>query len=470
MNIEQHDEKRFLIKASNLTNKKLFVEFYQPKYQFLLDKLNKSPYPLYSLKKLSKRMFDGPFGSNRKVDMYQESGIPYIRVKDVLPSGISFDELTYISEEKHNELIRSRVVTGTLLITIAGRVGTAAVFPETLKEGNITGHIVGIELIEEINPYYVAAFINSQFGEFQVTRLGHRTTRLELNLSEVGEILIPLPPRKIQDKIAQVSQDAYIKKNKITFTAKQILEKIDFYVLESLGISLNDIYHEKHFIAPISKFLGRRFDVGAISKEFQISDYSHISWINLHEVAELPTSTKIASRNPDKEYIYIGMPDVDEHLGEVNLQTLLGKDIKANKIIIKGDDIVFARIEPCIYNLKIALIPSNIEEALGSTELLIARPKPNILPSFLLWILRSKLIQSQILGKMTGTTGRRRLPNNIFASLKLPKICLDLQKLVASEATQQRDKAKLMYIEAENLVIQTKAHVERMILGEEDVA
>ncbi|KZL49466.1 hypothetical protein A2T98_12530 [Nodularia spumigena CENA596] len=469
MDINKHDIKRFLIKSSDLTKKKLFVEFYQPKYQFLFKKLHECPYPLHSLKKLSNRMFDGPFGSNRKVDMYQDSGIPYIRVKDVLPSGIFLDQLKYISEEKHNELIRSRVVPGNILITIAGRLGTAAVFPESLKEGNITGHIVGLELSKEINPHYVATFINSSLGEFQAIRLGHRTTRPELNLSEVGEFIIPVPPRHIQDCIAEIMQNAYVTKNYQLMKANEILENIDGYILDKSGIKLNKIIRKNHFLVSLSKLLGRRFDVESVCTEFNHSDYPNSSWLTLNEVATLPSNTKIPSRNPHEEYLYIGMTDVDELFGEVNIHNLLGKDIKGNKLVIKGNDVVFARIEPCIYNKKIALIPSDIIEALGSTELLIARAKSNILPSFLLWLLRSELIQQQIAGKMTGTTGRRRLPDEVFASLKLPKISIDLQKLIVNELNRRCNEAKFLYTESENLVNEAKARVERMILGEEEV-
>jgi type I restriction enzyme, S subunit len=177
------DRTHFLVKRSQLTTSKIFVEFYLPEYQERLDALSNAPYPLKPLKKVASRLFDGPFGSNRKVDMYQDSGIPFVRVKDVLPTGIDLSDVKYVSEEKHQELNRSRVVPGNVLITIAGRVGTAAVFPDFLEEGNITGHIAGIDLPEDVNPYYVAAFLNSQFGEFQVIRLSHRTTRPELNHS-----------------------------------------------------------------------------------------------------------------------------------------------------------------------------------------------------------------------------------------------------------------------------------------------
>lgn len=216
----QSDRTHFLVKRSQLTTSKIFVEFYLPEYQEKLDALAKSPYPLKSLKKVASRLFDGPFGSNRKVDMYQDDGIPYIRVKDVLPTGIDLSDIKYISQEKHQELNRSRVIPGNVLITIAGRVGTAAVFPDTFEEGNITGHIAGIELPEDINPHYVAAFLNSQFGEFQVIRLSHRTTRPEMNLKEVGSILISIPPRSLQDQIAQVMQEAYAEAARLRIQAE----------------------------------------------------------------------------------------------------------------------------------------------------------------------------------------------------------------------------------------------------------
>jgi hypothetical protein len=73
-----------------------------------------------------------------------------MRVKDVLPEGIDQRALMYISQAKHADFSRSRVVPGNVLMTIAGRVGTAAVFPADLVEGNITGHIVGIELPDTI--------------------------------------------------------------------------------------------------------------------------------------------------------------------------------------------------------------------------------------------------------------------------------------------------------------------------------
>ncbi len=226
------ETKRFVVKRGELNTAKMFVEFHLPKYRKLIDRLHRGPYPVRTLHDVSVRMFDGPFGSDRKVDMYQDSGVPYVRVKDVLPEGIDTQGLAYIRPEKHKELKRSRTVSGNLLITIAGRLGTAAVFPDSLGEGNITGHVVGIELPDDVNPYYVASFVNSPLGQFQVVRLGQRTTRPELNLVEVGQILIPLPPRPVQDCIARVMQEAYSDRREKLSEAQRLYRELPAYLLD----------------------------------------------------------------------------------------------------------------------------------------------------------------------------------------------------------------------------------------------
>ncbi|MEW5987167.1 MAG: restriction endonuclease subunit S, partial [Chloroflexota bacterium] len=381
--IQVLSKNRFLIKRSQLTTLKLFVEFYLPEYQDLLAQLRQSPYPLKQLQEISKRLYGGPFGSDRKVDMYRDTGIPYLRVKDVLPEGIEQDGLTYISSEKHNELARSRVLPGHVLLTTAGRLGTAAVFPEELGEGNITGHIVGIEPHEDINPHYLALFLNSRFGEFQAKRWGHRTTRPELNLLEVGQILVTVPPRPVQDRIAEIMQEAYATRQAKLAQAQELLGGIDNFVLGRLGIQLETLADKKHFTVSISRLKGNRFDIGPYANEFDAMRSTNGTWVSLREVAHLSHQARIASNTPDAEFIYVGMSDVSDRTAEVRLQRLLGGQIRANKTVFKGNDVVFARIEPCIYNRKIALIPAEVEEALGSTELLVAQARKGvILPEF----------------------------------------------------------------------------------------
>lgn len=138
----------------------------------------------------------------------------------------------------------------------------------------------------------------------------------------------------------------------------------------------------------------------------------------------------------------MGVPNVDNIFAEIKPELLSPKDIKGGKIKFKGGDIIFARIEPSIYNRKTALVPKSYDEVLGSTELYVVRTKKEYDNGYLLWALRSKLTQNQILGKMTGSTGRRRLPHTDFGNLMIPFVKREKQSLIAKHYLKSLSKAK----------------------------
>ncbi|MEH2122822.1 restriction endonuclease subunit S [Nostoc sp.] len=472
MDINKYDIKQFLVKSSDLIKKKLFVEFYQPKFQFLFKKLHECPYPVHSLKKLSNRMFDGPFGSNRKVDMYQDSGIPYIRVKDVLPSGIFLDELKYISLEKHNELIRSRVVPGNILITIAGRLGTAAVFPESLKEGNITGHIVGLELSKEINPHYVATFINSQLGEFQAIRLGHRTTRPELNLSEVGEFIIPVPPRPIQDRIAQIMQNAYVARKQLLNKAKDLNIEIKDYILEKLGISQNFPDNKLSFVIQESQIYSKRWD-------FEYFDPKSTNTIQKIIQCHWPVRTlgEIVSTLTDGQHGYLKhLPDGIPLLrttnifeNEIKLHDLryIAPEVHAaiKRSQLKPGDVLLTTIG----SIGIAaVVDDSLGEANINQNLVKLTPQADINPYYLALFLNSSMGRIQT----ERTASKSVVPIVNYTRLReilIPIPPYSVQEHIAEVMQNSYTHIKHIRSDAENLVIEAKACVERMILGEEEV-
>ena len=152
---------------------RLNPRFYSPNYLAIIHTLKKSKYLTKKLKDIAVRLVDGPFGSQLKVTEYVRDGIPLIRVKDIKNGSIDIDEVVYITPAKQKQLKRSKVNPGDVLVTKAGSIGNAAVFPSELKEGNITSHLAKIEVNhEEINPYYLCAYLNSDYGVSQIFRWG----------------------------------------------------------------------------------------------------------------------------------------------------------------------------------------------------------------------------------------------------------------------------------------------------------
>ena len=471
----------FVVQRSQLNTSKLFVEFYLPKNQILFEQLRQGKYPLLPLKQLSIRLFDGLFGSNRKVEMYQESGIPYIRVKDVLPDRINVSELTYISEEKHKELIRSRVVPSNVLLTIAGRIGTAAVFPDFLKEGNITGHIAGIELTENINPHYLATFLNSPLGEFQFTLLGHRATRPELNLSEVGQVLVPVPPRPVQDRIAQVMQDAYTAQQEKFEQAKQSFLGIEDYMLEVLDISKDLPTDKPQFLINQSQL--HRFDVRYFSPLYTRLEYllenGRYSTKALNSICVKISNGLTPSRTGYTKdgCVVIKVASLTKLL-QLDWQKVAftSKEFfeKAKKAHVKNKDLLIlsASHQLDYIGRNFALvrdIPAKYtNQCMTVGELIIIRTNHQlVLPEYLLACFTIQPIQ-ELVNRMTrGQTAH--LYAEDLQHLRVPVPPLKVQQTIIAEIDSRRAKAKRLRTEAETLIAETKARVERMILGEEEV-
>jgi restriction endonuclease S subunit len=191
----------FAVKRAKM-EPRLDCQFYFAEHYTLAEDLKKTGFPVFKLgnSKISQSVVDGPFGSQLKVEEYQKVGIPLIRVSNCR-SGKIFDDgdWVYISEEKHQQLIRSEVLPGDVLLTKAGHIlGYAAVFPEDFEKGNITSHLASIRPSEDIIPEFLAAYLRSYWGNVQIYRWGNKATRPELNTDEVRQILVPLPPKDIQ--------------------------------------------------------------------------------------------------------------------------------------------------------------------------------------------------------------------------------------------------------------------------------
>ena len=192
-------------------------------------------------------------------------------------------------------------------------------------------------------------------------------------------------------------------------------------------------------------------------------------WKDLEEIADVVRNTFLASKFPEQEFYLIELNDVDAVKGEVNnIQKVIGKNVKGGKVIFRSGDVIFARIEPSIYNKKTALVP-DVGECIGSTEFLVARPKDGTDTHFLLWILRSKWVEQQILGKMTGSTGRRRFEDSDFAKLKIPWVEPYIQKQIASILISSKNRFQKLVREAQQALEEGEAMFEEILQGNSEL-
>lgn len=244
---------------------RLDVPFHRPSLVRYIQRIDAHPAGIEPIRNLAIKVVDGPFGTQLKADEYVDSGIPLIRVSDVRTGKISRDGLVYITPEKQDALCRSRVLPNDVVLTKAGAIlGYAAVFPDSLVEGNITSHSVLIRCQDRILPQFLAYFLRSAPGQRQVYRWGNKATRPELNTQEVKRIHVPLLGIDEQREIIAIMREGECRSEKLLADAKRLLSSIDDYLLAELGITLppepENTIANRIFTAQRRNLAGERFD------------------------------------------------------------------------------------------------------------------------------------------------------------------------------------------------------------------
>lgn len=130
----------------------------------------------------------------------------------------------------------------------------------------------------------------------------------------------------------------------------------------------------------------------------------------------------------DKEYPFIEMSNVGIFKREP--EKIEVKKYSSGTKFKRGDTVV-ARIEPCLQNGK-GFYVKDFDEGFGSTEFLVFRSKneEKLDKIYLYYLMQNQYIRECMIRSMSGATGRQRVNNKVFDSIKLDIPSLDKQKKI----------------------------------------
>ena len=150
----------------------------------------------------------GPFGSNLKVKDYVDKGVPIIRLQNINRNKFIEKDTKYISKEKADELTYHSYEDGDIVLAKLGDpVGKTCEVPEFMKNGIVTSDVVRIRVSpNKANKKFIEYMLNSPFCHDQLAVGTIGSTRPRVNLSDVRNLDIFLPPLSEQDDIAKIFQ------------------------------------------------------------------------------------------------------------------------------------------------------------------------------------------------------------------------------------------------------------------------
>ena len=149
-------------------------------------------------------------------------------------------------------------------------------------------------------------------------------------------------------------------------------------------------------------------------------------WVRLGEVSDITPEDDYSNFDPMLPTTFIPMSSIDEVTGTIKNPTILPlKDARKGHTHFKENDVLFARITPCMENGKSA-IARNLKNGVGfgSTEFIVIRPTSCILPEIIFYFIRQETYRHRAKMHFKSTVGQLRVPKEfvILSIIPLPPL------------------------------------------------
>ncbi|MBO7438542.1 MAG: N-6 DNA methylase [Bacteroidales bacterium] len=220
-------KKMFLVDYKEVVGKRLDPYFHKPYFSSAFENL-KGKYDLFSIKQISLLITSGitPLSGS---DAYtnREEGIAFVRSGDIDINGnIDFDNLLYIKSNIHNTIMKSsQVQANDIMIAIVGAtIGRIGIYYSN-EPANINQAIALVRLKENYLPDYIKEVLQSSIGQLNLDKMKRPVARANINLDEIGQIILPIPPLDKQQEIANHITAIRAEAKALEIQAEEILAK-----------------------------------------------------------------------------------------------------------------------------------------------------------------------------------------------------------------------------------------------------
>lgn len=296
-----------------------------------------------------------------------------------------------------------------------------------------------------------------------------------LQTFDIENFILPVPQLTVQQKIIDIMDNAYKLKKQKEQEAKDLLDGIDNYLLDKLGIKLPDepenSIENRTFKVGFDEVFNSRFDSLYFSKYFQdivdSLDNGTYEVVKLLEISKYIFQGIGQSLTNEDNNILLKVKNVLQN-NEIDFENIENiTDIPKVKVLQEGD-ILTPFIGEAIKKYKFSVFhrPDEdkdycVDNNTGVIRLDTTRANADYVASFFI----SKL-GKQIVRRLIGGGGVPFLGANNAKKLILPLPDIDIQNEIAIEINKRREEAKQLQNEAKEELKKAKKEVESIILGD----
>ena len=383
---------------------------------------------------------------------------------------MTYDDLIFISEELGNSLARTQVSSGDIVISQRGSLGQCAVVDDTFEKLNISANIIAVKNIRESSAEFIRDYLLSVVGQTLLERNISGQVQPKITTQDIANVLIPIGADEL--RLSSMVENTYKTYRSEIATASKLLDQAKNKVFETCGIlfkeykpalysfcKLSDLAEMGIYCNPHSDYLNTVF-TDLRNNEFFIG--------YLGDFVEINPQTSRKGLHDNSSVSFVPMPAVEEKTNSVTYAIKAYKEVKTGFTIFRRDDLLWAKITPCMQNGK-SFIASNMptEIGFGSTEFHVLRKRDNRIYMPYLWVLLS---DSHILeaaqGMFSGSAGQQRVSDAFLKRFPLVLPSMEKQIELADGVFTAMKESRQMQAVAEKKWKAAKEQFERELLGE----
>ncbi|MBI6231896.1 restriction endonuclease subunit S [Proteus mirabilis] len=380
----------------------------------------------------------------------KKTSYPYIRLVDVNQGKIDSSKIQYLEPKTQNKISRYIVEANDVCLAIVGHtIGMVFYVEDEWNSANLTENAARLtDISSSFNPRYIYYYLISPVGQSEIISRKVGSAQGKLPLYNIKELKIKAPDRITQDHIVDVllSLDNKITLNRqINQTLEQMAQTlfkswfVDFdpvidnaldagFFEQDLAFSdellrrveVRKAVRESDNFKPLSEDIRRLFPNAfeeCAEPALGLGGWMPKGWMSksISDAIFINPKVNLAKDTVAKFVDMKALPTSGYSIEEVSEKPFSGG------MKFQNNDILLARITPCLENGKTGIVDflSENEAGFGSTEFIILRGNKNIHYSYIACLARYESFRQHVIQSMVGSSGRQRVQNGCFNDYKI---------------------------------------------------
>lgn len=448
--------------SSMLPDLRFESEYHRPKYLAL--KRTLANIQCERLDSLALLVKSGPFGSSLLKDTYATGGVIVLRPFNISHATFEDENLVFVSQADIEAQGLSLYEPDDIAFARVGDIRCGVIpdygRPVTISPNIIVARVDG----RKVNPYFLAAFMNTRLGIDQLERSMKVVAQPTITVETVKSLQIPIVPLGAQVEVERLLRASVEKRRE----SKALYAEAEALLLAELGLDHVDLSYQPTY----TQGFNRVWAAGRLDAEhFQPRYYTLLARIQetrqsvrLGDWAVEPIRRGVQPEYDDNGDVivinsqHVGKTHVDLESNRRTTRTFAEQNPRA---IVRPYDVLlnstgYITIGRCqtIFTEVPAIVDGHVS---------IIRPKPGLDPVYLGLFLNSLPGQMQTERSWTGSSGQIELRTELIENYTVWKPDMTFQRRLR-ELVEEAHTARE---EARGLLEDAKRRVEEMILGVE---